>query len=106
MTTRVEMAITATEELTDQELTDYVDWLREHMKDRSRRRNAKAKALIQVGDHVRIAGRMKPQYLTGLTGKVVEKRQSRVTVLLDRGPTKKFTTGRVILTPASLEVIP
>ena len=97
--------INLTEELTDEELSEYVDWLRSHMKDRANRRNAKARALIKVGDRVRIAGKTKPQYLMGMTGEVIEKRQSRVTIKLDRGPTKKFRSGQVIISPSILEVV-
>lgn len=102
---QMEELISLTEGLTDRELTNYVDWLRTHMKDRANRRNAKAKAIIQVGDKVVFAGKLKPQYLIGLTGVVTEKRQSRILVKLDRGPTKKFRSGEVLANPSSLEVI-
>jgi hypothetical protein len=101
----MEELISLTEGLTDQELTNYVDWLRTHMKDRANRRNAKAKALVQVGDKVIFAGKLKPQYLIGLTGVVTEKRQSRILVKLDCGPVKKFRSGEVLANPSSLEVI-
>lgn len=97
--------IELTETLTDDEINDYVDWLRSHLKDRARRRNAKAKALIKVGDRVRLAGKYRPQYLTGMTGEVIEKRQSRVLVKLDVGPVGKFKNGQVLTSPSHLEVL-
>lgn len=102
---RLSSLIEVTEQLTDEELSSYVDWLRVHMKDRANRRNAKAKALIKVGDRVRLAGNYKPQYLNGQTGVVVEKKQTRVLVKLDCGPLKKFRSGQVLTTPSGLEVI-
>ena len=102
---RVRKGMDLIDDMTDEELTSLVDYLRYVLKDRANRRNMKARAEVQVGDKVKFAGRLKPQYLTGMTGVVTEKRQTRILVKLDRGPTKKFRTGEVLANPSSLEVI-
>lgn len=91
--------------MTDTELNQFVDFIREEMTDRRRRRNRQALLTVKVDDRVKITGKMKPQYLTGLTGVVTEKKQSRVTITLDRGPTKKFTRGIVTLPASALTVL-
>src|SRR5690348_16599580 len=101
----VQAAMDMVDQMTDTQLNSFVDYIRYTLKDRANRRNAKARALIRVGDRVKFAGKMKPAYLEGLTGEVIEKRQTRVLVKLDRGPTKKFTSGGVLANPSSLEVI-
>lgn len=88
--------------MTDQQLNSFVDFIRGEMKDRANRRNRQAKAQLSVGDRVIFAGNLRPQYLIGMTGTVEEIRQSRVSVKLDRGPTKKFRSGKVLANPASL----
>lgn len=105
MSDNITPVIEATEELTDEELNRYVDWLRAHMKDRANRRNAKARALVQVGQRVRLAGNYKPQYLTGMTGEIIELKDKRVLVRLDNGPTGKFRSGNVLTNPSGLEIL-
>ena len=102
---KVKAGVDLIDDMTDEELNALVDYVKFTLKDRARRRNAQAQTVIQVGDRVRLAGSYKPQYLMGLTGKVVEKKQTRVVVELDRGPVKKFRSGRVITSPSGLEVI-
>lgn len=106
MTDNISLAIEATETLTDDELNRYVDWLRAHMKDRANRRNAKARAMISLGTRVKLAGNYKPQYLTGMTGEVIELKDKRVWVLLDDGPVGKFRNGKVLTNPSGLEILP
>lgn len=84
------------------ELHLFIDYLRTVIKNRHQVSAAKAFMEIRIGDKVRISGNIKPMYLRGLTGIVDEKRQSRVTVKLDRGPTKKFRSGKVICPPTAL----
>lgn len=59
---------------------------------------------LKKGDRVRI-GNIKPRYMEGLTGEVVETRETKVEVLLDEGQyTGRF--GRKLIIPAaSLSVI-
>jgi hypothetical protein len=102
---KVQQGMDLVDNMTDEELNNFVDYIRYALKDRSARRNAKAKALVSVGDRVRLAGKYKPAYLMGLTGVITEKRQTRVVVKLDRGPVGKFKSGTVITTPAGLEII-
>lgn len=102
---KVQQSMDLVDDMTDEELNSFVDYIRYTMKERARRRNAQAQATVKVGDRVRLAGKYRPQYLTGLTGEVVEKKQTRVTVKLDCGPVGKFRSGKVLATPAGLEVI-
>lgn len=101
----VQQATDLVDQMTDEELNKFVDYIRFAMKDRANRRNAKAKAAINIGDKVKLAGNYKPAYLMGLTGKVVEMKQTRVLVQLDCGPVGKFRSGKVLTTPGGLEVI-
>lgn len=101
----VEEATCMVNEMTDDQLNKFVDFIREEMKDRARRRNRLAKASLNVGNKVIIAGKMKPAYLTGLTGVVEDIRQTRVTVKLDKGPVGKFRSGKVVINPSALQVI-
>lgn len=102
---RVQDAQNLVDDMTDEELNLFVDYIRYTMKERARRRNALAQSVVKVGDRVKLSGKYKPQYLTGLTGEVVEKRQTRVVVKLDCGPVGKFRSGQVITTPSGLEVL-
>jgi ribosomal protein L21E len=92
------------DEMDRDELNELVDYIREVIKANAGKDRARAYAEFSVGDRVRInpKAKMKPQYLAGLTGEITEKRQSRVTVKLDRGPIGKFRTGRVITQPSVL----
>lgn len=101
----VEEATDLVDDMTDEELNRFVDYIRYTMKDRANRRNAKARATIQVGDRVKFAGKHKPAYLNGMTGEIVEKRQTRLIVLLDHGPVGKFRSGKVLAQASGLEVI-
>lgn len=92
-------------EMTDSELDRLVDYVRDELRDRARRRNRLAKAQLNIGDRVKIAGKTKPQYLQGMTGEIIEIRQSRVLMKFDRGPIKKFRSGNVLINPAILEKI-
>lgn len=100
----IDAAIGQVNLMTDQDLNTFVDFIRDEMKDRQRRRNRVAKANIQVGDKVRIAGKMKPAYLTGLTGVITEKLQTRVVLKLDQGKVGKFS-GSIRINPSALEKI-
>lgn len=61
--------------------------------------NAKALAELQVGDRVRLGG-LKPAYLNGCRGIIVKFNPTRVQVKID--PIGKFSSGTVIVSPASL----
>lgn len=91
--------------MTDAQLDKFVDFIRDELRDRARRRNRMAKAQLNIGDKVKIAGKTKPQYLQGMTGEIIEIRQSRVLMKFDRGPVKKFRSGNVLINPAILEKI-
>lgn len=101
---RVQEGIELIDAMDADELNQLIDYIRETVKAKRSQANAKAKAALEVGDRVRLTGRYKPQYLQGLTGKVVEKLNTRVVVQLDR-PVGKFTTGEVHTNAAGLTVI-
>jgi len=63
---------------------------------------ARNMAVLQVGDAVRIIGG-RPQYIQGLTGKIVEKRQSKLIVQLHDGPIGKFRSGKIVCHAELLE---
>jgi hypothetical protein len=59
---------------------------------------------LKVGTKVMFVHNMRPQYLASQFGEIVEIRQTRVTVKLDRGPMGKFRSGKVITDPTSLVI--
>lgn len=104
LTPRVQQGMDIVDEMNTEELNALVDYIRHVYKNKSSMDKARAFATLRVDDRVRL-GNIKPQYLTGLTGVVVEKRQTRITVKLDCGPIKKFRTGKVICSAATLTKI-
>ena len=98
-------AIELVDLMTDAQLNKFVDYIRFTMKDRANRRNAKAKAALNVGDRVKIAGNVKPQYMAGQTGVITEILQTRVVMKFDKGPMGKFKSGSVRITPGVLNKI-
>jgi hypothetical protein len=60
---------------------------------------------LEVGTKVMLSGTLRPQYLRRQLGEVVEIRDTRVTVKLDKGPMGKFRSGKVIMNPASLVIL-
>jgi hypothetical protein len=90
------------DEMTTDELSSLVDYIRGVFKSKRQQDNARALATLKVGDRVRLSGTYKPQYLNGLTGVVKEKKQTRIVVTLDRGPVGKFRTGNVVTTAGGL----
>ena len=106
--TKLDPVVQATaliDEMTDDELNRLVDYVRDELKDRARRRNRLAKAKIKIDDKVKIAGKTKPAYLQGLTGVIIEIRDTRVLMKFDDGPIGKFKSGNVLINPAILEVL-
>src|SRR6478672_122561 len=101
---KVTAAIDLIDTLDHEELNEVIDYIRSTIKVRAANRNAKARATLQIGSRVRLP-KSKPQYLTGLTGEVTEKRNTRVVVKLDCGPIGKFTSGNVVTSPGMLEVL-
>lgn len=65
----------------------------------------KAMQELQVGTRCMFVGSAKPQYLARELCTVVEIRQTRVLVQLDRGPVGKFRNGRVLCSPSSLVIL-
>lgn len=60
---------------------------------------------LAVGDYVRFIDTVKPTYLQGRRAKVIEFRQTKMTVELVDGPVGKFRSGKVIVPPAILRKI-
>ena len=66
---------------------------------------------LDIGTPVRLVNTVKPSYLRGLTGKVVDFRRTRVTLEMDRPLPGKFGAGKGIINrklicpPALLEII-
>lgn len=102
---KVDQGVELIDSMTDEELNLLVDYVRHSLKGRAARRNALAQLELSIGTRVRLAGQYKPQYLTGMTGTVVEKKNTRVVVKLDNGPVGKFKSGKVVTSPGGLEVI-
>lgn len=102
---KVQQGMELIDSMTSEELSQLVDYIRVVFKTKRTQDNARAQAMLKVGDRVRLTGTYKPQYLQGLTGEIVDKKQTRVTVKLDKGPVGKFRSGKVIATPAGLTVI-
>lgn len=105
MTNKVQEGVDLVDSMTDQELNQLVDYIRVAYKTRAAARNAKAKAALEVGSRVRITGRTKPQYLSGLTAEVTGFGDSRVNIKLDCGPVGKFRSGTLKCPAGMLEVI-
>lgn len=92
------------DEMTADELDQLVDYIREVFKSKRNQDAARVRASLKQGDRVQLTN-IKPQYLKGLTGVITEFRTSRITVKLDRGPTRKFASGNVICSPGSITKI-
>lgn len=103
MNDRVQQGIALVDEMNADELNQLVDYIRQVFKSKRDQDAARVRASLHLGDVVKISGNIKPQYLQGLTGKVVEFKNSRVLVELDRGPVRKFRTGRVLCSPTALK---
>jgi hypothetical protein len=101
---KVRKGMDLVDEMDADELSSLVDYIRMVYKSKRSMDKARAFATLREGDHVRL-GNIQPLYLQGLTGVIEEKRQTRITVKLDRGPTKKFRSGSVVCTPTSLTKI-
>lgn len=101
---KVRQGMDLVDSMEPEELDQLVDYIRVVFKSKRDQNNARTFATLREGDQVRLKN-IKPQYLIGMTGVVESKRQTRITVKLDRGPTKKFRSGKVICSPASLERI-
>lgn len=97
----VKAGIDLVDEMSADELNELVDYIRLVFKAKRQQDAARIRATLKVGDRVQIVN-CKPQYIVGLTGTIEEFRNSRITVKLDRGPTRKFASGKVICTPNSL----
>lgn len=104
-TAKVQEGIALIDTMTDEELNRLIDFIRVEIKDRARRKANQVRATLEVGTKVQYVGNLKPKYLIGLTGEIVEFKDSRVVVKLDHGPVGKFTTGRLLSNPASLKVL-
>lgn len=105
VTTRVQQGMDLIDEMEVDELNTLVDYIRHIYKTKRSQNAARKFATLAVGDRVRYLGPVRPGYLEGKTGEIVEKRQTRLVVQLDCGPIGKFRSGRVIAQPASLEKI-
>lgn len=101
---KVRQGMDLVDSMEPEELDQLVDYIRVVFKTKRAQNAARSFAELQVGDPVRLRN-IKPQYLIGMTGVIEEKRQTRLVVKLDRGPTKKFHSGRVVCSASSLTKI-
>lgn len=101
---KVQEGMDLVDSMTAEELNLLVDYIRYVYRAKRNQDAGRAFATIKVGDRVQI-GNSKPQYLTGQTGEVIEKKNSRILILLDGGPVGKFKTGKVLCPPNTLKVI-
>ena len=60
---------------------------------------------LRVGTRCMFVSNTKPQYLARQLCTIVEIRQTRVVVKLDKGPQGKFHSGRVVTNPTSLVIL-
>lgn len=65
-------------------------------------RSVTALAMLEVGDRVRVSQRVRPRYLHGAEGTVVELDDRTATVELDR-PVGRFSSGEVRCPPLALD---
>jgi preprotein translocase subunit YajC len=93
------------DDMTTEELDALVDYIRTVFKTKRQGDAARMRAQLSKGDRVQIVGPTKPQYLSGLTGVVTEKRQTRIAIKLDRGPVGKFRSGTVVCPPQMLRKV-
>ena len=100
---RLDRGIALVDEMDADELNQLVDYIRAVFKTKRDQDAAKVRASLRIGDRVKLQGNYKPQYLTGLTGVVEEFKNTRILVKLDRGPTRKFASGKVLCTPGGLK---
>lgn len=98
---KVQLGMELVDEMNADELNQLVDYIREVFKSKRNQDAARKRAAMKIGDRVQLIN-IKPAYLQGLTGVIEEFRTSRVTVKLDRGPTRKFASGKVVCSPNSL----
>lgn len=103
MTERLRAGIDLVDEMDADELNQLVDYIRSVFKTKRAQDAARIRASLRVGDRVQLSGNHKPQYLNNLTGVVEEFSSTRVLVKLDRGPIRKFTSGKVLCTPGGLK---
>lgn len=102
---KVRKGMDLVDDMTTEELDQLVDYIRAVFKTKRAQDAARTRALLRKGDPVRITGPTKPGYLSGQTGVVHEKRQTRISVKLDGGPIGKFRSGIVVCQPQMLEKI-
>jgi hypothetical protein len=101
----IQKGIELVDSMTDEELSKHIDYIRATLTSRRRNKADKNRALLEVGDSVVIEGNTKPKYLQGMTGTIEAKRDTRVAVRLDAGPTGKFRSGVVLFNPAGLRKV-
>lgn len=75
------------------------------MKVARRLKGQQIKAQLNIFDQVRLPMNAKPQYLQGQTGVIVDIKDSRAHVKLDRGPQGKFRNGIVICPFSMLTIV-
>jgi hypothetical protein len=64
--------------------------------------SARAIAMLNVGDRVRINHRARPRYLHGVQGRVIDVDERTVTVCIHR-PVGRFTGGEIRCPPLALD---
>lgn len=98
--TKLQQGFDLVDQMNADELDQLVDYIRQVFKTKRTHDAARMYATLKLGDRVQFNDNNKPKYLNGQTAVVVEKKDSRISVRLDRGPQGKFRTGTV-LAPAS-----
>ncbi len=93
------------EGLSDTQLSIFAAAVGDIQRDRRNKRARRIAATLEVGTRVQISNNIKPKYLQGQYGEVIDIKERRALVRLDRGPQGKFRTGNVLCPFAVLTVV-
>jgi len=94
-----------TKHATAQDLQDINELLSKRYKVLRARSRAEMMGKLEPGTLVAFNDNVRPTYLRGSTGRVVEFRQTRVTIELTHGPVGKFRSGRIVTDPSLVHII-
>lgn len=94
-----------TRHATEEDLQDINELTRARYKVLRARSRAQITAKLEPGSLVAFNNDVRPTYLRRATARVIEFRQTKITVELTDGPTGKFRSGRVITDPSLIHII-
>jgi hypothetical protein len=97
---RVTQIMHLLDEATEEEIARVSRYINALYKENARQKARQVRRTLDLNDKVQFTGG-RPQYLQGLTGKIIQIGDTRAHVRLDRGPIRKFRSG-VVIAPFSL----